>query len=109
MANVPTHDDWAWPALIQSLQRDIAHLRELMDEARRETAATRELHRRELDALIEQLRNVRNDLEPIVKERQEGERLARETRWSWIERAGWLVIGALALAGWEFLRRNLRE
>ena len=107
MANVQV--DWAWPALIESLQRDIAHLRELMDEARRETAQAREAHRKELDALIEQLRLVRAELGPIVKEREEGERLARETRWSWFERAGWIVMGGLALAAWEFLRRQLRE
>ena len=107
MANVP--DDWAWPALIQSLQRDILHLRELMDEARRETSAVREQHRRELDALIEQLREVKSHLDPIVKERTEGERLARETRWSWVERAGWIVMGGLALAAWEYLRRQLRQ
>jgi hypothetical protein len=107
MVNVP-NSDWAWPALIESLQRDIGHLRELMDEARKETAAAREAHRRELDALIEQLRSVRNDLAPIVKEREDSEKLARQTRWSWIERLGWVVMGGLALAVWEFLRRHLK-
>ena len=101
--------DWAWPALIQSLQRDISHLRELMDEARRETAQAREIHRRELDALIEQLRQVRTELDPIVKARDDGQRLARQTRWSWIERAGWVVMGGIALAVWEFLRRHLND
>jgi hypothetical protein len=109
MANVSPPTDWAWPALIQSLQRDIAHLRELMDEARRETAAAREAHRNELNALIEQLRIVRDQVDPIVKEREDSEKLARETRWSWIERAGWVVMGGIALAVWEFLKRHLRE
>ena len=107
MANVPT--DWAWPALIESLQRDIAHLRELMDEARRETAAAREAHRKELDGLIDQLREVKSHLDPIVKERADDDRLAKETRWSWIERAGWIAMGGLALAVWEFLRRHLND
>ena len=102
-------DDWAWPALIQSLQNDISQLRAAADEMRRETAAARELHRRELDALIEQLRDLRNDIAPIVKDRQDDERLARETRWRWLERAGWVVMGGLALAAWEFLKRHLRE
>ncbi len=107
MANV--HDDWAWPALIQSLQRDIAHLRELMDEARRETAQAREVHRRELDGLIDQLREVKSRLDPIVKERDDGERLARQTRWSWLERAGWIAMGGIALALWEFIKRQVRD
>ena len=109
MANVSPPTDWAWPALIQSLQRDVERLREAMDEARRETVQAREAHRKELDALIDQLRSLRNDISPIVKEREDGERLARETRWSWVERAGWIVMGGLALAAWEFLKRNLRE
>jgi uncharacterized membrane protein YccC len=108
MANVPTHD-WAWPALIQSLQHDILALRSSMDEARRETAQTREQHRRELDALIEQLRDLRNDINPVVKERQSRDALAQKTRWAWIERAGWVVMGGIALAVWEFLKRQIRE
>lgn len=107
MANAPT--DWAWPALIESLQRDISHLRELMDEARRETAAAREAHRKELDALIDQLRTVRDQVAPIVKEREDGRRLARETRWSWLERLGWVVMGGVALAIWEFIKRHINE
>jgi Spy/CpxP family protein refolding chaperone len=101
--------DWAWPALIQSLQRDIGQLRELMDEARRETIQVREIHRKELDALIDQLRSVREQLNPIVKEREDSNRLSRETRWSWIERTGWVVIGGLALAAWHFIKENLRR
>jgi hypothetical protein len=106
--NIP-QTDWAWPALIQSLQRDIGQLRELMDEARRETFAAREAHRKELDALIEQLRAVREQLTPIVKEREDNTRLSRETRWSWVERGGWLVMGFIALAVWQFIRRHLSE
>lgn len=102
-------EDWAWPALIQSLQRDIANLRDLMDEARRETAAAREMHRKELDSLIDQLRIMRNDIAPIVKEREDSAKLAAQTRWSWLERAGWLVMGGIALAVWEFLKRHLRD
>ena len=44
-------DDWAWPALIQSLQRDIEHLRGAVDDLRRETVQSRERHRDELDDL----------------------------------------------------------
>lgn len=109
MANAPSSPDWAWPALIQSLQRDVERLREAMDDARRETAAAREAHRRELDALIDQLRALRNDIAPIVKERADDERLAKETRWGWIERAGWVVIGGIALAVWEFMKRLWNE
>lgn len=108
MASAPSNPDWAWPALIQSLQRDVERLREAMDEARRETAQAREAHRRELDALIDQLRDLRNDLAPIVKEREADAKLSRETRWGWIERAGWVVMGGIALAVWEFVRRHLK-
>lgn len=101
--------DWAWPALIQSLQRDIANLRDLMDEARREAATAREVHRRELDSLIDQLRDLRNDLMPLKKERDENTKLARETRWAWIERLGWIVMGGIALAVWDFVRRHLQS
>lgn len=109
MASAQNNTDWAWPALIQSLQRDISHLRELTDEARREAAATREQHRKELDSLIDQLRQVRHEINPIVKERSDSQRLARETRWGWIERAGWIVVGGIALAVWEFVKRHLQD
>ena len=108
MANVPTneHADWAWPALIHSLQNDIAHLRELMDEARRETSAAREAHRRELDALIEQLRLVKHELDPILEEREAAKAARREMVWGWIGKGGWmLVLGALA-AAWHFLTEH---
>lgn len=101
--------DWAWPALIQSLQHDIAHLRELMDEARRETATAREIHRKELDALIEQLREVRSHLDPIVKERTTNSQLATQTRWAWIERLGWVVMGGIALAVWHYISKHLES
>ena len=107
MANVPT--DWAWPALIQSLQRDIEHLHSIMDEARREASHVREAHRRELDGLIEQLRELRNAIAPVVKERADRDTLAQKTRWAWIERAGWVVMGGIALAVWEFVKRHLNE
>ena len=101
-------DDWAWPALIESLQRDIAHLRELADESRRDVAATREQHRRELDALIEQLREVRTQLTPLVQARANHDRLSQETRWRWIERLGWVAMGAVALGLWELIKRQMR-
>lgn len=107
MANAPTHD-WAWPALIHSLQTDIAHLREIMDETRRESVAAREAHRRELDALIEQLREVRADLGPIVRERTDREKLAQATWWKWIERAGWAGIALAAYAVWHWVNEHTR-
>lgn len=99
-------DDWAWPALIHSLQRDIAHLRELMDETRRESVAARETHRRELDALIEQLRQVRADLGPIVRERTDRDRLAQETIWKWVERVGWGALVLVAYAVWHYVANH---
>ncbi len=108
MASAPT-SDWAWPALIQSLQHDISALRASMDDARRETAQIRELHRRELDGLIEQLRELRNEITPVMRERKEQAALVQKTKWSWVERAGWLVMGGIALAIWEALKRWVRE
>jgi hypothetical protein len=78
-----TSGDWAWPALIQSLQHDIARLHELMDEERRDNAQARSEHRRQLDALIEQLRDVRAELDPIVDERRRTEDLRNKTWWAW--------------------------
>lgn len=103
------HPDWAWPALIQSLQSDISRLREAMDEARRETASARELHRRELDGLIEQLRDLRNEIAPVIRERHQARKHMDETRWAWIERLGWVVMGGIALAVWEFFKRHFQE
>lgn len=103
---MPTPDDWAWPKLIESLQRDIELLREEHRRMRDETVAAREVHRRELDALIDQLRGLRNDIAPIVKDREDNAKLARETRWSWIERAGWVVMGGIALAVWRWFENH---
>lgn len=102
------HADWAWPALIQSLQHDISKLRDLMDESRRETVAAREQHRRELDALIEQLREVKSHLEPMIRERTDREKLAQATWWKWIERAGWAGLVLAAYAIWHTIREHLK-
>lgn len=101
--------DWAWPALIQSLQHDISHLREMMDDARRETAASRELHRKELDGLIEQLREVRSQLGPIVNERQQTQKARRAVLWDWIGKGGWVLIAGAAMAIWHYLAKHLGE
>ena len=102
------HTDWAWPALIQSLQHDISKLRDLMDEARRETVQAREAHRRELDALIEQLREVKSHLDPIVRERSDRDRLAQQTWWKWLERIGWGGIVLTALAVWHYVKEHAK-
>ena len=107
MVNVPT--DWAWPALIQSLQNDISHLRDLMDEARRETSTIREQHRKELDGLIEQLRVVRAELEPIIEEREASRKARREMVWDWIGKGGWIVIVGAVAAGWHYIKRHLND
>ena len=99
--------DWAWPALIQSLQHDIAHLRELMDDARRESVQAREAHRREIDALIDQLRHVRSELEPIIDERKRVRDLKDKTWWTWLERAGWAGLVLAAYAVWHWIRVEL--
>ena len=103
------HGDWAWPALIQSLQQDITHLRELMDDVRRESSNAREQHRQELNHMIEQLRDLRDKLHPIVKEREDTQKLARQTRWAWIERFGWILMGGIALSVWHYISKHLSE
>ena len=108
MASVPT-SDWAWPALIQSLQRDILHLREVVEQHRHDSDQARDAHRRELDSLIQQLRELRNDIEPVITDRAETQKLARQTRWGWIEKAGWVLAGGIAIAAWDFIKRHLHE
>lgn len=105
MASAQT--DWTWQALIQSLQSDIAHLRDLMDEARRETAQARDIHRRELDALIEQLREVKSHLEPILTEREAAKKARNEMLWGWAGRGGWVLIAAAGFAIWHYLTKHM--
>ena len=77
-------EDWAWPALIQSLQRDIEHPRGAVDDLRRETVQSRERHRDELDGLIDQLRAVRSELDPILSERAGARKAKRDMLWDWV-------------------------
>jgi len=102
-------DDWAWPALIQSLQRDIEHLRGAVDDMRRETLHSRERHRDELDGLIEQLREVRAELDPILEERQTAREAKREMLWGWLGKAGWVALIALGAAVWHYLTEHTRS
>jgi hypothetical protein len=101
--------DWAWPRLIDSLQRDITRLQDVVDEMRQDTIAARELHRRELDALIEQLRSMQSQLTPIVQARDGEAAAARSLKWSWLERLGWAGAVGLALIVWHYLTRHLQE
>ena len=102
-------DDWAWPALIQSLQRDIEHLRGAVDDMRRESVQSRERHRDELDGLIDQLREVRTELDPILEERQAGRAAKREMVWGWLGKAGWIALLALGAAVWHYLTEHPRQ
>lgn len=105
--NTNNNPDWAWPALIQSLQRDIASLRDHADEARREAQAAREAHRREIDGLIEQLRDVKEALKPIISERQAAQEGRRRMLWDWAGRGGWVLLVALAIAAWHYVTNHL--
>lgn len=107
MANAPTND-WAWPALIQSLQHDIVRLHETVELMRRETSQARERHREELDELIDQLRAVRSELDPIIEERNAAQKAKREMVWDWIGKGGWILIAAAAIAIWHYLREHFR-
>lgn len=99
-------DDWAWPALIQSLQRDIEHLRGSVDDMRRESVQSRERHRDELDDLIDQLRRVRSELDPILSERQAAQKAKRAVLWDWIGKGGWILLTGVALAAWHYLTKH---
>jgi hypothetical protein len=99
-------DDWAWPALIQSLQRDIEHLRGAVDDMRRETSHARERHREELDGLIDQLREVRSELDPILTEREASKAAKREMVWGWVGKGGWLVLLGTAAAVWHWITNH---
>jgi len=89
--------------LIESLQRDIAHLREHVDEGRREAAE----HRRQIDALIEQLHEVRSRLEPILSEREAAIKSRRDLMWSWASKGGWVLMAAIGYAVWHYVTRHL--
>ena len=102
------NSDWAWPALIQSLQHDISHLRTLIDEARHENAAVREAHRKELNAMIEELREVRNAIDPILEEREAAQKARRDMIWGWVGRGGWLIALGVALAIWHYFTSHIK-
>jgi type VI protein secretion system component VasF len=108
MANAPT-SDWAWPALIQSLQHDIIRLHETVEALRRDTTEARERHREELDDLIDQLRQVRAELSPIVDDRRAAKEARRDLLWGWIGKGGWAFIVAVAAILWHFLTRHSNE
>ena len=105
MANVPTND-WAWPALIQSLQHDIVRLHETVEVMRRETGEARDRHRNEIDKLIEQLRAVRSDLDPIIDERRGAQQARRDMVWGWVGKGGWLVLLGIAAATWHWFTNH---
>ena len=107
--NAPLTNDWAWPKLIESLQRDIARIQELVEAMRIESAEAREAHRQELSRLIEQLRTVKDQLEPIISERAEAAKAKREMVWGWIGKGGWIVLTGVALACWHYLTKHLGE
>ena len=107
MANAPT--DWAWPALIQSLQHDIIRLHEIVELMRRETSDARERHREELDELIDRLRRVRSELDPILNERQAAQQAKREMVWDWVGKGGWVVLTGIAIAVWHYLTRHIND
>jgi hypothetical protein len=109
MVNVPPSADWAWPRLIESLQRDIYELRETVNDIRKETAIARDKHRDEVDGLIEQLRSIRTALDPIVSSRDSDMTAKQRLKWAWIERLGWVAMGGIAIALWEFIKRELRQ
>jgi hypothetical protein len=99
--------DWAWTTLIRSLQNDIAHLRTVVDDARSETAAARDQHRREIDGLILQLRDLRNEIAPVLEDREAARKAKREMVWGWVGRGGWLALAVLAAAVWHWVTNHL--
>lgn len=105
--NTNNSPDWAWPALIQSLQHDISKLRDHVDEARREAAAAREIHRREIEGLIDQLREVKSHLEPIVEERKAARNSRRDIASDWTKKGGWLMILGLLAAVWHYVSNHV--
>lgn len=107
MANAPT--DWAWPALIQSLQNDIIRLHETVESLRRDTSMARERHREELDDLIDQLRRVRAELDPILTEREEAQKARHELFWGWLGKGGWILLAGAAAFLYHLLTRHLNE
>ena len=108
MANVQNSShDWAWTTLIQSLQNDIVRLHDTVENLRRETGDARERHREELDDLIEQLRRVRVELDPILTERQAAQKARREIVWGWVGRGGWILIAGVAFTIWHYISKHV--
>lgn len=110
MANANQNDrgDWAWPRLIDSLQRDIELLRQNVAESREESKAQAEAHRRQVDELIAQLREVQSDIRPIVEREKRSDEARQKLRTAWLEKAGWAVLVLLGVAVWEYLKGRLR-
>ena len=110
MANVQTNSpDWAWPALIQTLQQDIARLHAAVDTLRHEHHSAREHHQAEIGRLVEQLREVQQQLEPIVEDRTTFRDDRREVSKRWFERAGWGLLLAVGYAVWHYLSNHLNK
>lgn len=107
MASVPPATDWAWPRLLDSLQRDITRLHETVELMRRETVEARERHREELDGLISQLRQVRAELDPILTEREKLADARDDVKWKWIDRAAWAAAVGIALAVWHYVKNHV--
>jgi hypothetical protein len=76
---------------------------------RKETQQAREKHREEVDSLIDQLRMVRAELDPIVSSRNADMTAKQRVKWAWIERLGWVAMGGIAIAAWEVIKRELRQ
>jgi chromosome segregation ATPase len=108
MANAPIND-WAWPALIQSLQHDIARLHDAVELLRCDSQSSRDRHEREIGQLVEQLRDVQSQLRPIVSDRANITEAKRDISRRWIERGGWALIVAVAFTVWHYISTHLGE
>ena len=108
MANAPIND-WAWPALIQSLQHDIARLHDAVELLRCDSQSSRDRHEREIGQLVDQLREVQHQLHPIVKDRANVTEAKRDISRRWIERGGWALIVAVAFTVWHYISTHLGE
>jgi hypothetical protein len=100
-------DDWAWPALIHTLQQDISRLHAAVETLRNDHQASRDRYQAEVARLVDQLRAVQQQLEPIVKDRSATQNDRREIGVRWAERAGWGLLLGVGYAIWHYITNHL--
>ena len=97
-------NDWAWPKLIDSLQRDISQLQSAVEAMRQQSSEAAIEHRKEIDSLIQSLRVVRDEIRPLAEKHKRDTEGMHRIKVAWAERAGWAVLGGIAYLVWQYFK-----